>query len=455
MVNLAMLAVGVMLSVPAPAEVYPARVEQTQYRGWSVYRLTNGIVTLLIAPDIGGRAIQLQLGEHEFFYVNPDLAGKVLPAEQNNPKSGWANYGGDKVWPAPQGWTSDEQWPGPPGYAIDGSRYQSEVVLESPGEVAVSLTGPPDLRTGIRFRRTFHVYAGTTRIKVEQTMQNVSRRRVRWGIWHVSQQDAASAEDNSKPNPELYAYVPLNPQSRFPDGFRIMMGNAGHPSFQRVEGGHTLRVHYLYEVAKAAVDTSSGWLAVVNGQRNTCFVEEFPGAPAAEYPDGAAVEFWLNGPGRATLWPYDSRLPDDPKRTPYVLESEVLSPMATLAPGEEYSYAVDWVPVRAPNPVRQVLWPGVVSEPLSAEANRGSLQLRGVFGVNTAGSAEAVFYAATGEELVREALGPVDPREVLQIDKKVRLPGGAFRVTLEVRDTYGQSQGVLGNVVVVAPEGTK
>jgi hypothetical protein len=455
MVILAMLAVGMMLSVPAPAEGHPARVERAQYKGWSVYRLTNGIITLLIAPDIGGRAIQLQLGEHEFFYVNPELAGKVLPAEENNPKSGWANYGGDKVWPAPQGWTSDEEWPGPPEYAIDGSRYQSEVVSESPEAVAVRVTGPPDPRTGIRFRRTFHVYAGTTRIKVEQTMQNVSRRRVRWGIWHVVQHDAASVADDSKPNPELYAYVPLNPHSRFPDGFRIMMGNAGHAGFRRVEGGHTLRVHYMYEVAKAGVDTSGGWLAVVNGQKNTCFVEEFPDVPAAEYPDGAAVEFWLNGPGRATLWPFDSKTSDDPKRTPYFLESEVLSPMAVLAPGEEYSYTVHWVPVRAPNPVRQVLWPGVVSEPLSAGANRGGLQLRGVFGVNTAGSAEAVFYAATGEELAREALGPVDPREVLRIDKNVRQPAGAFRVSVVVRDMYGQSQGALGNVVLAAPEGMK
>ena len=79
-------------AMAAPAASTTAKIEQTQYNGWNVYRLTNGIVSLLIAPQLGGRAIQMQLGEHEYFFVNKDLAGKVLPPEQNNLKSGWANY---------------------------------------------------------------------------------------------------------------------------------------------------------------------------------------------------------------------------------------------------------------------------------------------------------------------------------------------------------------------------
>jgi len=87
---------------------FSARLESTQFQGWNAYRLTNGLITLYVAPDIGGRAIQLELGEKGLFFVNKDLAGKVLPAEQNDLKSGWANYGGDKVWPAPGGWVNDD-----------------------------------------------------------------------------------------------------------------------------------------------------------------------------------------------------------------------------------------------------------------------------------------------------------------------------------------------------------
>src|SRR5208283_4174318 len=170
---------------------YAAKIEQTQYNGWNVYRLTNGMVSLLVAPQLGGRAIQMQLGEQEYFFVNKDLAGKVLPPEQNNLKSGWANYGGDKVWPGPEGWANDDQWPSIPYYVLDGSTFKAEVVVETSSEVAVRVTSPEDPRSGVQFTRTYHVYAGTTRIKVDQVMRNISPRRVRWGMWHLVQNDAS------------------------------------------------------------------------------------------------------------------------------------------------------------------------------------------------------------------------------------------------------------------------
>ena len=131
-----------------PMNLFNARVEKTQFNGWNAYRLTNGIVTLYVTPDIGGRAIQLQLGDKAFFFVNNDLAGKVVPPEQNSLKAGWANYGGDKVWPAPEGWMNENEWPSIPYYTLDGSKYAAEVVRQTPAEVAVRVTSPPDPRTG-------------------------------------------------------------------------------------------------------------------------------------------------------------------------------------------------------------------------------------------------------------------------------------------------------------------
>lgn len=105
-----------------PTTSLPAKLERTQYNGWNAYLLTNGLVTLYVAPDLGGRAIQLQLGDQEYFFVNEELAGEIVPAGQNNLKTGWANYGGDKVWPEPEGWMSDEEWASLPYYILDGSR---------------------------------------------------------------------------------------------------------------------------------------------------------------------------------------------------------------------------------------------------------------------------------------------------------------------------------------------
>ena len=90
----------------------------------------------------------MQLGDQDYFFVNQEFAGKVLPPEQNNLKSGWANYGGDKVWPGPEGWSNDAQWPSIPYYILDGSKYDSEITSNNSAEVAVKVTSPKDPRTG-------------------------------------------------------------------------------------------------------------------------------------------------------------------------------------------------------------------------------------------------------------------------------------------------------------------
>jgi hypothetical protein len=432
------------------ASSHTAKLENTQYRGWNVFKLTNGIVSLIVAPDIGGRAIQLQLGDQDFFFVNPDLAGKVLPESENNLKSGWANYGGDKVWPAPEGWMNDNQWPSIPYYVLDGSKFQSEVVKETPEEVAVRVTSPPDSRSGVQFVRTYHVQAGTTRVTVDQVMRNISRRQIRWGIWHLIQNDASDAHDPSKPNPELYMYVPLNPHSLFPNGFYNPYGDSRHPSYEVMHGGHMLRIHYLYRVGKVAADSNAGWYAVVNGQKSIGFVESFKYFPGQAYPDDASVESWNDGPGTISRRPWDQTLVEDPKKTPYFLESEVLSPFATLDPGEEYEFTVHWSPTSVPNPILDATWAGAISEPLTAKVEAGSrnIRLSGIFGVFTPGTLIANFYSPMGEELGQETLQTVDPRQAVRVDKLVPLPKDAFRVSISVRDQDGENRGFLGNVIV-------
>jgi hypothetical protein len=435
-------------AMATPATSYAAKLEKTQYRGWNVYRLTNGLITLYVAPDLGGRALQLALGDQEYFFVNADLAGKVLPPEQNNPKAGWANYGGDKVWPAPEGWMNDNEWPSIPYYILDGSKFDSEVITNNAAEVAVRVTSPKDPRTGVQFVRTFHVYAGTTRIKVEQVMRNISRRQIRWGIWHLIQHEAADARDPSKPNPELYMYVPLNLRSMFPEGYYKPYGDVRHPSYEVVDGGRMLRIHYLYRVGKIAADSNAGWYAVVNGQKNICLVENFKYFPGAEYPDNASIESWNDGPGTIARRPFDQTLADDSKQTPYFLESEVLSPYAALDPGEEYSFPVFWSPTRAPNPIREAVGAGAISAPISGKVEGGRVTLRGVFGVFTPGIVEAVFYSGLGEELAHESLQAVDPREVVRLDKSIVVPADAYRVSVLLRDADGENRGVLGNVIL-------
>ena len=436
------------IAMAAPAASFPTKVEKTTYKGWNAYRLTNGLVALYVAPDIGGRAIQMQLGDQDYFFVNRDLEGKVLPAEQNNLQAGWANYGGDKVWPGPEGWANDAEWRSVPDYILDGSKYDSEITSNNAGEVAVKVTSPKDPRTGVQFERTYHVYANTTRIKVDQVMRNISKRSVRWGVWHLIQNDAADAKDPSKPNPELYMYVPLNPQSQHPGGYTVMFGDVRHPSYKLVDNGRMLKIQYLYRVGKIGADSSAGWFAVVNGQKNIGFVENFKYFAGMEYPDKASVESWNDGPGTISRGPWDQVLADDIKKTPYFFESEGMSPYAALEPGEEYSFPIYWSPARVPNPVHDATAAGIVSEPLSAQVEGGRVTLRGTFGVFVPGTLEAGFYSAMGEELGHETLQAVDPREVVKVEKTLAVPADAYRVSVRVLDATGENRGWLGNALL-------
>lgn len=427
---------------------YTVKLDKTQYNGWEVYRLTNGIISLYIAPQIGGRAIQLELGGQGLFFVNKNLAGKVLPESENNVKAGWANYGGDKVWPAPEGWSNDNEWASVPYYILDGSHFEFEVVKDTPAEVAVRVTSPQDPRTGVQFVRTFHVYAGTTRVTVEQVMKNISHRQIRWGIWHVLQNDAADANDPTKPNPELYLYAPVNPHSMFPKGYYIAYGDALHPSYHVIDHGRMLRVHYLYRVGKVALDSSDGWYAVVNGQKDLGYVENFKYFPGSAYPDNASVESWNDGPGVISRGTYFQTLPDNLVKTPYFLEAEVLSPYATLDPGQQYEFTVHWSPTRVTNPIVNAVWAGAVSQPLTANVEGSQVSLKGVFGVFVPGELVAHFYNDDGEVLKKEPLESVDPRSVVHLDKTVALPANTYRVSVCVRDADGQNRGYLGNVVL-------
>ncbi|MHC5094685.1 MAG: hypothetical protein ACYSOU_01065, partial [Planctomycetota bacterium] len=157
--------------------------KRENYRGWNSISMSNGIIELNVVPEIGGRVVQYALDDKEFFWVNPDLEGK-LPTETGlTEDGGWLNYGGDKLWPAPQGWDNDQQWPGPPDAVLDGQPYVLEQLPEGKdGSVAVRLTSGKDLRSGISFSRVIRLHPDSTRVSIEATMTNVDNKPRRWGI---------------------------------------------------------------------------------------------------------------------------------------------------------------------------------------------------------------------------------------------------------------------------------
>jgi hypothetical protein len=436
---------------PEPLPDGVASVSKSTYRGWESLAITNGLIEVQIVPQIGGRVIQFKLGDFEFLWVNPQLAGKQPPPSGVGPKGEWLSYGGDKLWPAPQGWDNDQQWPGPPDAVLDGGPYTAAVLPTGADVGGVGLVSQKDSRSGIQFTRAVCVIDGAARVSFDSTMRNIDTKPRRWGIWQVTQLNAAAPAGAQGYNKEIRCWSPINPASVHPRGYYEMFGLVNNPSFRVDPATKMFCANYSRIVGKVGLDNSAGWVAVVDGAAGYVFVERFTHFPDKKYPDHASVEFWMNGVGQFVCGTKIVDAKDDPVETPYLVECEILSPFAELRPGESYSFRLDWFaakiggnyPVLACTPV------GVACEPFTARAADGKVRLAGRFGVFYAAQAALVVLDGDGKDLETIDLKlPVSPIEALVLDKEEPLPAKAASVRLVLLDSAGKEIGELARVQV-------
>ncbi len=175
--------------------------------------MRNGWITLIVAPDIGGRIMALDLGDYPYFFVDPGLAGKLFTAEENQGDgslAAWKNYGGDKTWPSPQGWDADDQWHGPPDPLLDTGRYHVVDMESSALAATVQMISPPDPRTGMQITRKVTLHQGGGRVTLNLSFTNISKRLRRWSIWNVTQLRAEKTLTDGKlsPRDRLHCHRP-------------------------------------------------------------------------------------------------------------------------------------------------------------------------------------------------------------------------------------------------------
>jgi len=434
----------------------------SSYRGWESLLLDNGLISLQVVPEVGGRIMQFKLGGHEYLWVNPRLAGQLPPPSGLGSDGSWLNFGGEKIWPAPQGWSNDAEWPGPPGAVLDGQPHSLE---ELPGkERALRLTSGNDPLTGIRFSRVVRLVPGTTRVSFEATMTNIDTKPRRWGIWSVAQIDAGNPDGGY--NKLLSAWCPLNPKSHFDRGYNVIFGAKDNPSFQRGVLSGQMCARYQYKVGKIGLDSNAGWAATVNGQNGDVFVQQFAFDPGTPYPDGSSVEFWMNGTGEFHAYGKDITMPDDSAENPYVMESEIVGPFAALEPGESSTWRYGWAATNIGGdfPVVDCAECGVISEALTAlvelslEAwvggNKASTvppcELRGRFGAFMEGSARVNFLDAQGIQIGGADLpGHVSPLQPLIIAASLQVPAHTATVDLVLINSAGQLAGRLATAPLI------
>lgn len=277
--------------------------------------LDNGLVRLGFVPALGGRLLSVQVGGRELLWRNSSYVDSALPPVGGHvfaPNSGrmgdWVNYGGDKTWPAPQGWDTAGQWAGPPDPVLDSGPY---TVSSSAG--SVTLTSGVDPRTGLRFSRRFELVPGRPAYRLTLHATNESDQSVRWALWNVTQFPGGGD-----------VLVGLRPGVARP--VVDLVAGTGNPRYEPMADGR-VRVPNQDVVGKLGFPGAAGWVAYsLDGYRATLTFEV---DESAEYPDhGSPLEVWLEHPLPSPIAALGDL--DPPAR---IVECEVLGPLTDLAPG--------------------------------------------------------------------------------------------------------------------------
>jgi hypothetical protein len=147
-------------------------------------------------------------------------------------------------------------------------------------------------------------------------------------------------------------------------------------------------------------------------------------------------------------------MPATSVENPYVFESEVLSPLAELRPGQSDTWRYDWYAcnIGGDFPVLNCTDAGVVAEPLVAAIAGDTLQLNGRFGVFAPGHLEVAVQDARGGAVATQRLPePVTPLVAAAVNATIKVPATATTVVLTVLDADGLSRRGLSRASIRKP----
>jgi hypothetical protein len=428
---------------PATAE---CRIEAVDYKGWQAQQLSNRWVRLVIVPQNGGRLMQVTFAGHPYLFVNPKFAGKYLPPSTSQ----WFNYGGDKLWLLPEGNNDEQHWVGNSDLLDDGTFSFRK--LSEGQECEIELTGLADPQTGIQFQRTIRVDADSPRIRFHAAMKNISGHTLEWSMQSVSQYNTGAAPpgsaESSGMNHDFWTFTPANPNSSYLNRYHVRFGPAENPAVSVRDDG-LFTVHYVHMAAELWLDSTEGWLAVVDGSSRYAMVERFHYDQSKPYPGKASVIFWTNGAEMRLSPEGVPSLSANADAGPYYLEAELNSPMCRLRPGEACYMDTEWYPTRAGNEFHGATDAGIMIRPLEAtRLENGKIKLAGSFGVFFAGHLVARFYNEHGASLGTTTVADASPTEPVELDSEVVPPGKPARLSLHLEDQNGLDRGSLQEVHV-------
>ena len=418
-------------------------VQPVVYEGWQAQQVANDWVQLTFVPQLGGRLMQVTFNGHPYLFVNPVYKGKYIsPAEA---AGRWINYGGDKIWPLPEGNDDEQHWQGASTPLDDGAYAFS--VLSQGAKCTVRLEGPPDPPTGLQYTREISLGSDSPQISFHAITRNFTGHSITWSVQSVSQYNLSDAKDATQYNHEFWAFTPLNPRSSYLLGYHARDGLANDPAYSVKDG--LFRLNWKYLESEVWLDSIAGWVALIDGATQYAMVEKTKHVLGGDYPDKATVIFYKNGPTvelDAKGMPYlTSR---SLEKTPYYMEAELNSPMAVLGPGESYVFDTNWFPSRLSGDFTTVTDAGLVGKPLVARRIGDKIELSGTFGVFFPGELKAYLYDEGGVEASEVALQAVQPQDPVALHQAIAAAKNIARVSIHLVDRNGVDRGALGEVFV-------
>lgn len=363
------------------------------YKGWKSLVLKNSFLSLYILPEFGGRIIQIDLDGYEFLFVNPSLAGKEPDSSGLGKNGAWLNFGGEKIWPAPQGWDTPEQWPGPPDPVLDSGIYTVDESSADEGNNAVLLTSPVDYRTGLQIVKKITLSEIRSEVIVNATFINAGNIVRKWSVWPVIQMNTGNDDQENR----YQVICPLNSESIFKNGYKVIHGLVNNPQNTLDDNGN-LTVDYKYLVGKVGLDSNSDWVGFCDRETGKVFVAMVKYHPEENYPDNNSVQIWSQGRGMIYSRNKISEYKNDRILNPPYMEIELLSPLKEILPGKSQSFEYRMLTCTIPigESIKGVNKLGVIAVPLDVKILKDEVSITGKFGVFSDGKIVLRFKDALG-----------------------------------------------------------
>jgi len=274
--------------------------EKTDYRGWpNCYRLSNGIVDLIVTTDVGPRIIRFGfLNEGNEFKEYEEMVGQIGGDE-------WRIYGGHRLWHAPEN--------DPRTYFPDNTPVQIEE-----HESFVRLIQSTEPTTGIQKEIDLVLAPDAARVTVTHRLRNAgSLWDVELAPWALSVMAVGGK-----------AIIPLPPRGTHPEHLLPTNTLTLWAFTDMTDPRWTWGSKYVLLRQDESVETPQkvglmvpdGWAAYA--RNNHLFVKKFDYRAEARYPDlGSSVETFTNHE---------------------MLELETVAPVVRLKPGDSVEHVEHW-----------------------------------------------------------------------------------------------------------------